>query len=81
MTIVDITAALKCHIEQPEAEDQWIAHPSLLTIEDIVGDMCEGQFANQHKNATSKSKLPPQLWFVDFVLHRNVCPLGHKTQR
>ena len=81
VSVADIAASLKCHTEQPEAEDQWIAHPSFLTTKDIVGDMCEGQFADQHKNATSKSKLPPQLWFVDFMLHRNVCPLGHKMQR
>jgi hypothetical protein len=53
----------------------------MLTIEDIVSNMCEGQFADRHKNAATKSKLPPQLWFVDSVLQRNVCPLGHKTQR
>jgi hypothetical protein len=81
VTIADIVVALKCNVKCPEANDQWIDLPSMLTTEDIVGDMCVGQFANRHKNATSKSKLPPQLWFVDFVLQRNVCPLGHKTQR
>ena len=53
VTVADIAAALKCHTEQLEAKDQWIAHPSLLTTKDIVGDMCEGQFADQHKNAAS----------------------------
>jgi hypothetical protein len=79
VTLANIATALKCNAEQPEADDQWIARPSMLTTEDIVGDMCEGQFTDQHKNAASKSKLPPQLWFVDFMLQRNVCPLGHKT--
>jgi hypothetical protein len=59
VTVADIATALKCNAEHPEADDQWIDHPSMLTTEDIVGDMCEGQFADQHKNATSKSKLPP----------------------
>jgi hypothetical protein len=68
VTIADIAVALKCYAKQPEADDHWIAHPSMLTTENIVGDMCERQFAYHHKNATSKSKLPPQLWFVDFVL-------------
>jgi hypothetical protein len=81
VTVVDIATALKCNTECPEANDQWIDHPSMLTTKDIVGDMCVGKFADRHKNAVSKSKLPPQLWFVDFVLQRNVCPLGHKTQR
>jgi hypothetical protein len=76
VTVVDM---LKCSAEQPEADDQWIACPSMLTIEDIVSDICEGQFADRHKNAATKSRLPLQLWFVDFVLQRNVCPLGQKT--
>jgi hypothetical protein len=53
----------------------------MLTLEDIISDMCEGQYANKHKNAASKVKIPPQLWFVDVVLQKNACPLGHKTQR
>jgi hypothetical protein len=81
VTVADIAAALKCNAERNEENDQWIDRPSMLTTEDVVGDMCMGQFANRHKNAASKSKLPPQLWFVDFVLQMNVCPLGHKTQR
>jgi hypothetical protein len=81
VTIADIVAALKCHDEPPEAEEPWIVCPSMLTTEDIILDMCEGQFADKHKNAASKVKMPPQLWFVDVVLQRNVCPLGHKTQR
>jgi hypothetical protein len=53
----------------------------MLTIKDIVSDMCEGQYADRHRNVANKAKIPPKLWFVDVVLHRNVCPLGHKTQR
>jgi hypothetical protein len=44
----------------------------MLTIEDIVSNMCEGQYADKHKNATSKAKIPPKLWFVDVVLQKNV---------
>ena len=81
VTIADIAAVLKCHAEPPEADEPWIVCPSMLTIEDIVSDMCEGQYADKHNNAASKAKMPPKLWFVDVVLQRNVCPLGHKTQR
>jgi hypothetical protein len=81
VTVVDIVAVLKCHAEPPEEEEPWIACPSMLTTEDIVSDMCQGQFADRHKNVASKAKLPPQLWFVDVVLQKNVSPLGHKTQR
>jgi hypothetical protein len=81
VTIANIAATLKCHDEPPEADEQWIVCPFMLTTEDIVSDMCEGQFADRHKNVASKAKMPPMLWFVDVVLQRNVCPLGHKTQR
>jgi hypothetical protein len=47
VTVVDIAAALKCYAEQPEADDQWIACPSILTTEDIVGDMCD-KYQNIH---------------------------------
>jgi hypothetical protein len=53
----------------------------MLTAKEIVEDMCEGRYADQYRNATSKAKFPSQLWLVDFVLQQNVCPLGHKTQR
>jgi hypothetical protein len=67
VTIADIAAVLKCHHEPPKVDEPWIDCPSMLTIEDIVSDMCEGQYADMHKNVASKAK--------------NVCPLGHKTQR
>jgi hypothetical protein len=79
VTVADIVAALKCNVECPEAKEQWITYPSMLNTEEIVEDMCEGHCADQYQNATSKVKLPSQLWLVDFVLQRNVCPLGHKT--
>jgi hypothetical protein len=81
VTIADVAAVLKCSHEPPELDIPWIDCPSMLTIEDIVSDMCEGQYANKHRNAASKVKIPPNLWFIDVVLYRNVCPLGHKTQR
>jgi hypothetical protein len=61
VTIADIATALKCHDEPPEADEPWIVCPSMLTIEDIVSDMCEGQYADRHQNATSKAKIPPKL--------------------
>jgi hypothetical protein len=81
VTVADIAAILKCHAEPPKEEEPWIVYPSMLTTEDIVSDICQGQFADRHKNAANKAKLLPQLWFVDVVLQKNVCPLGHKTQR
>jgi hypothetical protein len=73
VTIVDIATVLKCHHEPPEVEEPWIDCPSMLTIEDIVFDMCEGQYTDRHKNVTSKAKIPPKLWFMDVVLQKYVC--------
>jgi hypothetical protein len=81
VTIADVTAVLKCSHEPPESDVPWLEYPSILTLEDIVSDMCEGQYADSHRNAASKTKIPRNLLFIDMVLYRNVCPLGHKTQR
>jgi hypothetical protein len=81
VTVGDIAAVLKCSHEPPESDIPWIECPSMLTLEDIVSDMCEGQYADDRRNAASKTKIPRNLLFIDMVLYRNVCPLGHKTQR
>jgi hypothetical protein len=81
VTIANVTATLKCSHEPPDSDIPWIDCPSILTLEDIVSDMCDGQYADNHRNATSKAKIPPKLWFVDVVLYRSVSPLGYKTQR
>jgi hypothetical protein len=81
VTIADVAAVLKCCHEPPESDIPWIDCPSILTIEDIVSDMCEGHYADKHRNVASKAKIPPNLWFIDMVLYSIVCPLGHKTQR
>jgi hypothetical protein len=81
VTIRDIAVMLKCSHEPPESDIPWIECPSMLTLEDIVSDMCEGQYADDRRNAASKTKIPRNLLFIDMVLYRNVCPLGQKTQR
>jgi hypothetical protein len=79
VTIADIATVLKCSHEHPESDVPWLECPSMLTLVDIVSDMCEGQYADNHRNTTSKTKIPWNLLFIDMVLYRNVCPLGHKT--
>jgi hypothetical protein len=74
VTIADVADVLKCSHEPPEMDIPWLVCPPMLTVEDIVADMCEGQFA------ASKTKIPQNLLFIDMVLYRNVYPLGHKTQ-
>jgi hypothetical protein len=81
VTITDVAAMLKCSHEPPESDIPWIECPSMLTLEDIIFDMCGGQYADDRRNVASKTKIPRNLLFIDMVLYRNVCPLGHKTQR
>jgi hypothetical protein len=81
VTIADVATVLKCSHEPPESDIPWLECPSMLTLEDIVFDMCEGQYADSCRNAAIKTKIPWNLLFIDMVLYRNVCPLGHKTQR
>jgi hypothetical protein len=81
VTIGDIAAVLKYSHEPSESDIPWLECLSILTLEDIVSDMCEGQYADNRRNAASKTKIPRNLLFIDMVLYRNVCPLGHKTQR
>jgi hypothetical protein len=44
VTVGDIAAVLKCSHEPPESDIPWLECPSILTLEDIVSDMCEGQY-------------------------------------
>jgi hypothetical protein len=43
--------------------------------------MCASQCVDEKQNAGSRSKLPQPLLLMDYILYRNVCPLGHKSQR
>jgi hypothetical protein len=81
VTTTDIAATLKCNDDHPLVEAQMDAQPEPFYISQIIDDMCGGQYADNKNNAGSRSKLPPQLWLVDSILYRDVCPLGHKTQR
>jgi hypothetical protein len=79
VTIEDIAEVLGCPHECPSP--RFTEPPSEFDVHMIVQDMCEGEYADKKKNCTSKAKLPSKLWLVDTVLKKNVCPLGHKTQR
>jgi hypothetical protein len=81
VTTSDITAALHCNDVHPPADAQLDDQPDTLNVSEIIEDMCAGQYANEKQNAGSRSKLPQPLLLVDYVLYRNVCPLGHKSQR
>jgi hypothetical protein len=65
----------------PMKNAQLDEQPESFYISEIIEDICVGQYVDDKNNAGSRSKLPPQFWLVDFILQRNVCPMGHKTQR
>jgi hypothetical protein len=48
VTIVNVATVLKCSHEPLESDVPWIECPSMLTLEDIIFDMCEGQYADKH---------------------------------
>jgi hypothetical protein len=81
VTTSDIAAALHCNDEQPPADAQLEDQPDPFYVSEIIDDMCAGQYADEKRNAGSRSKLPQPLLLLDYVLYQNVCPLGHKSQR
>jgi hypothetical protein len=58
VTIADVAAILKCSHEPLESDIPWLEYPSMLTLDDILSDMCEGQYADSRRNAASKTKIP-----------------------
>jgi hypothetical protein len=69
VTIADVEAMLKCSHEPPVLDIPWLECRSMLTLEDIVSNMCEGQYADDRRNAASKMKIPQNLLFIDMVLY------------
>jgi hypothetical protein len=57
VTIADVTAKLKCNHEPLESDVPWLECPPMLTLKDIVSDMCERQYADHHQNAADKSQI------------------------
>jgi hypothetical protein len=81
LTIANVAAVLKCSHEPPKSDVPWIDCLSMLTLKDIVSDMCEGQYTDKHRNAASKAKIPRNLWFIDVVLCIGTCVLWDTRNR
>jgi hypothetical protein len=81
VTTSDIAAALHCNDEHPPVDAQLDEQPESFYVSKIIEDMFDGQYADEKWNTGNRSKLPQQLLLVDYILQRNVCPLGHKSQR
>jgi hypothetical protein len=74
VTTSDIAAALHCNDEHPPTDAQQDGQPESFYVSGIIEDMCAGQYADENRNAGSRSKLPPQLWLVESIMLQNVCP-------
>ena len=61
VTSTDIATALECNDEHPPEDAQLDEQPPIFYVAEFVGDMCAGQFADDHNNAGSWSNMPPQL--------------------
>jgi hypothetical protein len=81
VTTSNIAVALHCNDEHPLADVQLDEQPKSFYVSKIIEDMCVKQYADEIWNAGSRSKFPQQLLLVDYILQRNVCQLGHKSQR
>jgi hypothetical protein len=55
----DIPATLHCNDEHPPANAQLDEQLEFFYVSEIIKDMYAGQYANDKKNAGSRSKLPP----------------------
>jgi hypothetical protein len=76
VTIADIAAMLKCSHEPPVSDILWLECPSMLTLEDIISDMCEEQYVDDRQNTASKTKIPWNLLFIDMVLYQKCVSFG-----
>jgi hypothetical protein len=79
VSVPDIAAALNVPCDDPN--DLFGEYPSNVALHVIIEDMCGGDYDDEKHTCVGLSKLLPKLWFIDSVLKKNVCPLGHKTQR
>jgi hypothetical protein len=87
VSIEDIAEAMRIPNECPadlvdrSGAIRYGAFPENIGLTKMIDDMCEGRYTNDDRNCTSKLLLPASFWLIDTVLQRNVCPLGHKSQR
>ncbi|XP_059429142.1 uncharacterized protein LOC132162951 [Corylus avellana] len=59
VTSTNIATALKYNNEHPPEEEQFEEKSPMLTVAEIIGDMCEGHFVDGHNNVGSRTKMPP----------------------
>jgi len=79
VSIEDITRPLNCLFD--DSRGRFGEYPPHCDLHFIIHDMFEGAYGDDRRTCTKRAQLPSHLLLVDSVLKKNVCPLGHKTQR
>jgi hypothetical protein len=79
VSVDDIARALGCPTTDPRG--RFGEYPPHCDLHFIIHDMFGGAYGDIKRTCAKRAQLPPHLLLVDSVLKKNVCPLGHKTQR
>jgi hypothetical protein len=79
VSIEDIARAFDCPINDPRSK--FGEYPPHCDLHFIIRDMFRGAYGEERHTCAKRAQLPPHLLLVDSILKKNVCPLGHKTQR
>jgi hypothetical protein len=56
VTIADVVTVLKCSHEPSESDVPWLECPPMLTLEDIVFDMCGGAICRQSPECSQQNE-------------------------
>jgi hypothetical protein len=79
VSVDDIARALDCPTTDPRG--RFGEYPPHCDLHFIIRDMFGGAYGDSRRTCAKRAQLPPHLLLVDSVLKKNVCLLGHKTQR
>jgi len=77
--VTEISNAIKCPCDDQHA--QFGEYPPHCDLHFIIREMFGGVYGDTKHTCATRSQLPHNLLLIDYVLKKNVCPLGHKTQR
>lgn len=79
VSIDDIANAIGFPTTDPQG--RFGEYPQHYDLHFIIRDMFEGAYGDIRCICAKRAQLPPHLLLVYSILKKNVCPLGHKTQR
>jgi hypothetical protein len=79
VSVEDITNVFNCPSDEPS--NQFGEYPLHCNLHFTIRDQFGGVYGDDRRTCAKRAHLPYHLLLVDSVLKKNVCPLGHKTQR